>query len=494
MPINSNNVYNWNIASVYAYNGAFLTPTVVASSGSPTFSPKDQLQRPALLMTNGSLYAAFGSMTDAANWYGWVFAYDVGKLKSGTAQTPLQWLSTPGRGASQGGIWQAGAGLAADSMPSIYLTTGNGSTSSTNLSDSVVSLSTGSGLSTGDYFTPDNEYCLSPNDIDVGSGGPVLQTFGTNSYVFAAGKEGRVYVLNQHPLTTGNTHYSYTSNPIKEDFFAVTSAGTADQDSFTGQPVAWDGGSGTGVGSVYLGGNSTLNSASLHVSQYPVSPTSGCSGTGYSASPLCQTTNGCSVSSYPNDTSSYGQTGGCAKASYPSPECGVPEYQYSYTAGAGPIQGAWMSLSANNSVIASGVLWVAHNTANSVSGAQPGFLRALNADYISNSELWDSTLNPVTDDLSIDGGMVGSSFKAGTFNGSKYVAPTVANGRVYAPTFSPDDPTNTIPAPAGTNGFAPYIRAYGLNGKCLKFDSNSDCCDDRTVCCTIGKSPPCTNQ
>ncbi len=70
------------------------------------------------------------------------------------------------------------------------------------------------------------------------------------------------------------------------------------------------------------------------------------------------------------------------------------------------------------------------------------------------------------------------------------MTPTVANGRVYLPTFSYDDPTNTIPVPLE---YQPYIRAYGLNGKCTMLNGTGNCCDDFTVCCA-GGAPPCFNE
>jgi hypothetical protein len=88
-------------------------------------------------------------------------------------------------------------------------------------------------------------------------------------------------------------------------------------------------------------------------------------------------------------------------------------------------QGTWnsvsLSLSANSSVPGSGIIWA--TTADSGDGgasASPGVLRAFDAQDLSH-ELWDSKQNAERDQL-------------GDF--AKFSPPTIANGKVYAPTFS----------------------------------------------------------
>ena len=62
---------------------------------------------------------AFGSRGDLDPWHGWVFAYRAADLAR------LDLLCTTPNGA-QGGIWQAGQGLLADSQGNVYAGTGNG--------------------------------------------------------------------------------------------------------------------------------------------------------------------------------------------------------------------------------------------------------------------------------------------------------------------------------------------------------------------------------
>jgi hypothetical protein len=83
--------------------------------------------------------------------------------------------------------------------------------------------------------------------------------------------------------------------------------------------------------------------------------------------------------------------------------------------------GGMLSLSANGSTPGSGIVWALDPyNQNGQLAIVTGVLRAFNADNVSD-ELWDSEINPTRD-------------KTGAF--AKFVAPTIANGRVYAATDS----------------------------------------------------------
>ena len=75
--------------------------------------------RAALLLAQGTVYIAWGSACDAGPYYGWVIAYDGRTLR----QTGV-FNTAPDAGES--GIWQADAGIAADSDGRVYAVTGNG--------------------------------------------------------------------------------------------------------------------------------------------------------------------------------------------------------------------------------------------------------------------------------------------------------------------------------------------------------------------------------
>src|SRR5205823_1878726 len=83
-----------------------------------------------------------------------------------------------------------------------------------------------------------------------------------------------------------------------------------------------------------------------------------------------------------------------------------------------PSMFAGLAVSANGGTDGTGIVW--ETTGDYSSGLIPGILHAMDASDISK-ELWNSTMVPDRDAL-------------GRF--AKFVAPTVVNGRVYAPTFS----------------------------------------------------------
>ena len=79
------------------------------------FEPFQELQRPALLMMNGVVYAAFGSHCDHEPYEGWI----VGVSTSGLVTT--KWATS----AHGGSIWQSGGGLVSDGPGQILFSTGN---------------------------------------------------------------------------------------------------------------------------------------------------------------------------------------------------------------------------------------------------------------------------------------------------------------------------------------------------------------------------------
>ena len=65
---------------------------------------------------------------------------------------------------TEGGIWQSGAGISADSSGNIYFGTGNGtfdlSPHGRDAGDTILKMSPQNGLTRVDYFTPFNQSCL----------------------------------------------------------------------------------------------------------------------------------------------------------------------------------------------------------------------------------------------------------------------------------------------------------------------------------------------
>jgi len=197
------------------------------------FKSAHRKQRAALLLVNGTVFIAFGSIAEtAATARGWMIAVDTASFRVTAA-----WTSTA-RG-SGGGIWHSGGGPAADADGFIYLITGNGDFDGiTDFAESIVKLQykpeaggRAASLAAVDWWTPwtddgrtggnpEGEKDLEPlptnfrrdlhfvramgmhamnmgaawGDQDFGSGGPVIVL--SAQAVLAAGKDGILYTGN----------------------------------------------------------------------------------------------------------------------------------------------------------------------------------------------------------------------------------------------------------------------------------------------------------
>jgi hypothetical protein len=189
-------------------------PVEGAPVNDPTrpFNPLTERQRAGLLLLNGSIYLAFASYCDYAPYVGYV----VGVNTATKALT--MWSDEAGLTDTQGGIWMGGGGLMSDGQGPdgnyrMFLVTGNGvspavgpgTTPPPELGDSVVQLEVQKSgtLVAKDFFSPANAPALDFADTDFGSGGAVGLPFGTSTYpdlMLAAGKEGKVFLLNRDAL------------------------------------------------------------------------------------------------------------------------------------------------------------------------------------------------------------------------------------------------------------------------------------------------------
>jgi len=321
-------------------------------SGTLSFNPRRQLNRPALLYLDGVIYLAFGSHSDFSPYHGWVIAYD-----ATTLQRVAVFNSTPtGR---RGGIWQAGQGLAADENGYIYFMTGNGSfdynTGGANLGMSFVKLATPD-LSVVDWFTPYNVVGLNDGDKDLASAGPLLLP-GTN-LVVGGGKEQMLHLLNRSNM--GHFHAGSNSQIVQN--FQATAG------HIHGSPIYWN--------SPNQGPLIYIWSEEDYLKAFKL-----LNGSAFQTTPV-------------------------AKSTMAVP-AGMP--------------GAMLSLSANQSVAGTAIVWASHPYAgDAVVKTVPGILRAFDASNIS-TELWNSKQNAARDDLG---------------NFGKFCPPTVVHGKVYLATFS----------------------------------------------------------
>ncbi|WP_162136313.1 fibronectin type III domain-containing protein [Zavarzinella formosa] len=196
-----------------------------------TFNALRSNQRSALRLVNGEVYVAWASHGDNGPYHGWVAKFDVSNLSQGIRLSGV--LNTsPNNG--QSGIWQSGGGLSFEPDGSaFYLETGNGQggapplgadgfPSNGNYSEAVMKViadpnSTatnqninGWGFRVSDYFVPHNIEALDAVDADFGSGAPLVLPDsagipGHPHLLIAAGKEGKIYVLDRDHLGKFNT-------------------------------------------------------------------------------------------------------------------------------------------------------------------------------------------------------------------------------------------------------------------------------------------------
>ncbi len=191
-----------------------LTPAVISATvtvaGHPdvVFDPTLHNSRPGLLLANGNVYVAFASLCDYGSYHGWIFSYSASTLEQQNV-----FVTTPA--GSQGGIWQGGGGLVADSLGNIYASIGNGTM---DLLDGGQDISEAMArwtpdLQLTDWFSPYNESPLSNRDLDLGPCPTMLLEdqgllIGSGKGMFNSDgvttKEFPVYVANSNDL--GHQH------------------------------------------------------------------------------------------------------------------------------------------------------------------------------------------------------------------------------------------------------------------------------------------------
>jgi hypothetical protein len=184
------------------------------SGGQIDFDPLRELPRASLLLANGQVYLTWASSCDVAPYHGWVMAYDAHTL----AQTAV--LNTSPE-AEESGIWQGDTGPAADKDGNVFLATGNGKfdvdSGGRDYGDSVLKLSIEKGsLMVRDFFTPFNQKELNSDDLDIGSGGPLLlpdQPGPHPHLLLVGGKGASLYVIDRDRI--GKYHAGDDSHAVQ---------------------------------------------------------------------------------------------------------------------------------------------------------------------------------------------------------------------------------------------------------------------------------------
>jgi hypothetical protein len=276
----------------------------VNSSTSVTFNQQKQNQRGALLTVpsivtgnhNPEVIITWSAHCDHKNlpYNGWVMAYQLNS--AGTALTQAgTWVSVPQLAATNpGGIWQGGAGPAADSSNNIYFSIGNGDNNMNTSSppndapascataapcdygDSVMKLKlTTAGFSVLDFFTTYDQLNrqVLANDYDLGSGGvlmvPPQSTGNPKNLMLQSGKEGWIYLLQTDTGSLGGYNGPTGPDAVIQNLnnqLYDTCYQSGVECGVWGAPAWWTTTSGGGAGYVYFGGEY------LFLRQYLFSP------------------------------------------------------------------------------------------------------------------------------------------------------------------------------------------------------------------------------
>jgi|HubBroStandDraft_6_1064221.scaffolds.fasta_scaffold58258_2 hypothetical protein len=390
------------------------------------FKAEMQLQRPGLLEVNDRIYLAFGSHEDTDPYHGWVLAYDADNLtRAAQYCTTCSHYMLDGLPASiEGGIWQGGGGLVSDLDGNIYAMTGNGTfdPKTSDRGDSFIKFN--KNLTVLGSWTPSNYSCLDFTDSDLGSAGPAFDPI--SKLLFGGGKEGVLYALitdelhgtrigtghrpgkrpcradDNTPDANGQGYWSIQAAPswqsIPEDMFGFLIPATLSMGfhHIHGSPALWHvrGESGDRT-MVYVSAERDLLRAQEFRDGF---------------------VDGAPPGNAPTDT--YHSR--CANS-----ERGMP--------------GGFLSISANGDDPASGIVWAAMPipNRNALNHIVQGILRAYKAIPNTGNELaeiWNS-IDGIEVDSSTDCPH-NTAVTGDKFQFAKFVAPTVAVGKVYLATFS----------------------------------------------------------
>jgi hypothetical protein len=352
----------------------------------PGFDSRRQSQRSALLLSHDTVYVAFASYGDRCPYNGWIFAYDADTLAPRAV-----FSSSSGEGV---GFWMGGQGPAADLAGDVYALTSNRIEDSdrcpvrhpVDLSNSILRLR-GDTLTVASSFTPANNARLNDEDGDLGGAGALLVP-GSN-LLLGAGKEARVFLVDRTAMGGFDPARDDRQPGVVQRFFANRERcpkgklGGPDCHHIHSAPVFWKGPMGSWI---YVWPENDFLKA------FRYDPGAGRIDCRAAPDPDC-------------DPISQSTT--MDPENVPGGSHGMP--------------GGFLSISANGSEAGSGLVWAFHPyNGNANQKLVDGILRVYDASDLTR-ERWNSRLNLDRDDL-------------GPY--PKFTWPTIAGGRVYAPTFS----------------------------------------------------------
>ncbi|HTW22945.1 MAG TPA: LamG-like jellyroll fold domain-containing protein, partial [Candidatus Baltobacteraceae bacterium] len=198
-----------------------------AQNGVLTFDPFQENQRPALLLTNGVVYIAWGSHEDSPPWHGWLMGYNATTLQ----QTMIYCTTANGL---DGGIWETG-GPSTDSTGDLFFNTGNGdftgNTGGIDFGDSILKVSPSGTLV--DYFTPYDQATMQTNNLELASSSPSLLVDQPGTYphlLVTAGKIGTIYVINRDNMG----HYNASGDTqVVQALVSILPNGTQEEGNYS---------------------------------------------------------------------------------------------------------------------------------------------------------------------------------------------------------------------------------------------------------------------
>jgi len=171
----------------------------------PGADPKALLQRASLALDGGRVIVPYGGNAgDCGNYHGWLVS---AAEDNPTSQTSFETVPVPpGNAGDHGGaIWGSGDGPSLDPAGHVFVSTGNGFSSSTtpDFQESVVELDPS--LNVLAHWTASNWQALDASDADLGSSEPLPLPGGL---LFEAGKDGVGRLLSATALGSAGQVFS----------------------------------------------------------------------------------------------------------------------------------------------------------------------------------------------------------------------------------------------------------------------------------------------
>jgi hypothetical protein len=215
-----------------------------SQAGYVLFDPKQYKERAGLLLLNHIVYTSWASHCDHTPYTGWIISYNETTL----AQQSVLNVTPNG---SEGAIWAAGAGPAADANGNIYFLDANGTFDTTldanglpansDYGNAIIKLSTKKGkLAVADYFNMYNTVSESDADRDLGSGGAlVVPNFKDSNgvlheLVVGAGKDANIYLANRTNMGKFNPN---NNNQIYQELTGVLAGPVYSAPAFDGHKL-----------------------------------------------------------------------------------------------------------------------------------------------------------------------------------------------------------------------------------------------------------------